>query len=465
MGTNIANITMSWFDALDKPSEKYVTLSDFCEYIKGTNDSFVPTIKRARRHFGEGNKPEYDRVKKSLPAVTISGIFSVRNQSEMIKYTQLLVLDIDSLSNIDMAVSVAKQRITRLPTTCVCFVSPSADGLKVIVRVETGHENHTLMFKSLMTYYEKETGIKIDGSGKDTSRLCFLSHDPGVYINFNCLPFTLNMDVDQRMKSARSVVDKRLLYPDHGRNNYVYSLSCITNKYGIEINHVEEYCVDQFEEHDFPQTEISKAIRSAYRNKEEHGCWSNQEFNFKSDDSLSQEQIEQARSILKIENLINELPVVLEVLVKDVSGQASSCQERLAANVSNALKLAKNRSCEQEIEKVIHTLIEHHTGSLDDAIGNRSPRGKFCTLIGQALRSDAIDQLTYQGKKIILWEYTLTAVKQAFDRELSLLTNVSGPLLESQIVLLRGLEQTYNGVSASLCLAYELVLKKNLELV
>jgi hypothetical protein len=62
------------------------------------------------------------------------------------------------------------------------FISPRGHGLKIIVRVKNGEADcHEQYFEALVHYMKGAHGIKIDQSGSDISRLCFLCWDPEPY--------------------------------------------------------------------------------------------------------------------------------------------------------------------------------------------------------------------------------------------------------------------------------------------
>lgn len=136
----------------------------------------------------EGKKEECDKLKRGLPAFTSCAQYDEKRRWEyLIFYNGLPVLDIDDLSDAD--VIRLKKIIIGCSYTLACFVSPSGNGLKVFVRVSTGVEDHLNTFLCLVQYFEVLLGVKIDTSGKDVSRLCFVSDDKELYYNENAEVF------------------------------------------------------------------------------------------------------------------------------------------------------------------------------------------------------------------------------------------------------------------------------------
>ena len=68
-------------------------------------------------------------------------------------------------------------------TTELLFRSPSGDGLKWIIRINTAEVSHAEYFNAVANYLRLTYGLEADKSGKDVSRACFLPYDPEAYIN------------------------------------------------------------------------------------------------------------------------------------------------------------------------------------------------------------------------------------------------------------------------------------------
>jgi len=121
---------------------------------------------------------ERGRVKKNLPIVMFSGTFTGRKDELLKDHSGYIVLDFDNLDNVEQA----KQSIGSDKYVYSCWVSPSGNGLKALVRV-TNPERHRDHFRSLTSYFEKQYGIEVDPSGINESRACFESYDPDIIVN------------------------------------------------------------------------------------------------------------------------------------------------------------------------------------------------------------------------------------------------------------------------------------------
>ena len=122
-------------------------------------------------------------AKKKLPVVLFSGEFSSRNDEALFEHSGFIVLDFDHID-----VPRSKSILGTDPYVYSCWVSPSGDGLKALVRV-TNPERHRDHFRSLVTYFSKQYNLEVDESGVNESRACFESHDPEIIINESAQKF------------------------------------------------------------------------------------------------------------------------------------------------------------------------------------------------------------------------------------------------------------------------------------
>lgn len=114
-----------------------------------------------------------------IPAVTLSGIFEKRNSESLISHSGLIQIDIDDVSNYNQIFSAIKNDVY----TYVAFMSPSGNGIKVIVKIPPSPLNHQEYFYALERYYKEEYSIEIDKACKDIVRTMLLSLDPEIYCN------------------------------------------------------------------------------------------------------------------------------------------------------------------------------------------------------------------------------------------------------------------------------------------
>jgi len=138
---------------------------------------FKDRIKRLRGL--KNNREAYDSAKKELPAVTLSGTFSKRNESCLTRYSGLIQLDFDHVPDPEKL----RDNLIKDPHVCASFLSPGGDGVKAILKVHPDPQKHKSFFKEAEKRFTKKFGLKSDPSCKDLSRLCFISDDPDLKTN------------------------------------------------------------------------------------------------------------------------------------------------------------------------------------------------------------------------------------------------------------------------------------------
>jgi len=191
MDTSLYDTLISKYEKRTSKHQKNIKLGEKLENIK--NGKYKVIIEQCRLTLKESGKIGYDALKSELPAVTFCGVFNEMRKSEKISfYNKLIIIDIDDLEsdNID----IFRKKIKNDEHTYSMFLSPSGNGLKILIKVESDVEHHKLAFKAIDKYYREKHGIEIDLSGSDCSRLCYVSWDPELYINEKSSVFKFNID-------------------------------------------------------------------------------------------------------------------------------------------------------------------------------------------------------------------------------------------------------------------------------
>lgn len=268
---------VSIFQNFNNPVQ-IITLQDLISNIKtGTYKDDVNTIRMA---IGMGKPERADELKKNLLAFTPSATYSGGRKKEFIQeYNQIIHLDFDKIDEEDL-LQITTQTAS-IPYTLACFKSPSGNGLKVFIQVDSLVQHHDLAYKQIQEYYEKQLGINADPKCKDVTRLCFVSFDENAYYNPLATIFAVNTkveekEVNQSVQITSSNTDdvfqycveftnKITQFEKGNRNNYVYQLACNLNRKGINQLDAEQFILQNF--HHENQKEFIKSIESAYRNQ------------------------------------------------------------------------------------------------------------------------------------------------------------------------------------------------------
>ncbi|RZJ92462.1 MAG: hypothetical protein EOO20_01770 [Chryseobacterium sp.] len=114
--------------------------------------------------------------KKTLPCVAISGSFTARNDSSLRAHSGFLAIDLDNLNEQKEAV---KSILIQDPYVYAAFDSVSGSGLCLLVKIEG--ERHLDAFEAFSAYLYHNYQVIVDPSGKNISRLRYVSYDPALY--------------------------------------------------------------------------------------------------------------------------------------------------------------------------------------------------------------------------------------------------------------------------------------------
>ena len=128
--------------------------------------------KKLIREVRKGNKEK----KIKLPVICFSGEFSSRTDEGLFEHSEFIILDFDHVD-----VKTTKTALATDDFIYSCWVSPSGDGIKALVRL-TNPERHRDHFRALITYFNRQYGLEVDESGINESRACFESWDPDIII-------------------------------------------------------------------------------------------------------------------------------------------------------------------------------------------------------------------------------------------------------------------------------------------
>lgn len=118
---------------------------------------------------------EARRIKYDLPIIVWSGQCTTRKEG-LFKHSGILCLDLDGKDNLSLNPHTMAEAINHLTYVLGWFVSPSGDGLKVLIRIQADESSHLHSFLVAEKAFAK-LGVTVDPSGKDLRRLCFVSSD------------------------------------------------------------------------------------------------------------------------------------------------------------------------------------------------------------------------------------------------------------------------------------------------
>lgn len=171
---NMLEQEVTLFNNAFRQNPQKASLSHVLETIQ--NGTYQARVEELRKLAREKGKSAYTEAKKRLPAFTASG--EVDHQNRLITHSGLLQLDFDEL---DGTAETAREKVSRDPHVAAAFISPSGNGLKVLVPIFAG--DHAEGFRAASTYFKDKLSMEADKQVKEPGRLCFVSDDPHLYRN------------------------------------------------------------------------------------------------------------------------------------------------------------------------------------------------------------------------------------------------------------------------------------------
>jgi len=216
------------------------------------------------------DKEKANKIKLNLPSICFSGKFGVdRTDAQLIQHSGFIVLDFDNIFEL----REKQTEIISNPFIYACWVSPSGNGLKALVKIANGakHREH---FQAL-----QEVFPDIDKSGINVSRVCYESYDTDIYINENAEIFkkikktekvVIYEKNDDDQKIFKNVLtwlsNKNEAFVTGERNNFIFKLASACCRFGInEMTANSMIHVEFLTNSEFTKSEADRAIRSAYK--------------------------------------------------------------------------------------------------------------------------------------------------------------------------------------------------------
>jgi len=238
----------------------------------GTSKEIINKIRLERR------KDSRQELKKGLPAICFSGEFTKRNDTSLVQHSGIICLDFDGYET-KKELQNDKDRMTKDKYVLSVFISPSGNGIKVLVKIPFDVDNHINYFNSLNNYFSSP---RFDKTSRNVSRVCYESYDPLIYTNDESelwdridepeykevvtkldaptIPIT---DENKIVEILTKWWTKKYPMIEGQRNHNAYVLASAFNDYGI--NHsLASYVLGQYSNNDFPMSEINQTINSAY---------------------------------------------------------------------------------------------------------------------------------------------------------------------------------------------------------
>lgn len=279
--------------------------------------AYSQQIKDVRVHIN--NKVERDKAKRELPLIGFGGTFTTRGNDNLIQSSGLAILDFDHLPD----VLKTKQDVSKDEFTMSAFISPSGDGLKVLVKIPlVGSDKDYKSFYTELQKHYNQYGVT-DESTKDIARATYYSYDPDIYKNPESKMFTdrfvpkeifyekINVPIEDMDEISKRIITwfNKKWTTGTNRNNNLFILSSAFNNFGVSKDTAKNYCYNYISK-DFTEREINDLIDSAYKQTNNFGI----------------KKFEDTQKVNKIKKLVYNDKNIEEV--KEIVGEIEGLEEQ-----------------------------------------------------------------------------------------------------------------------------------------
>ncbi|WP_346713732.1 BT4734/BF3469 family protein [Mediterranea massiliensis] len=293
----LKEITISCFPNVQvKTNPHHLPLLEILESIR--KGDLRKKIERIRKETGHNRRNELK--KKLLPAICFSGIFRKMEDAEITESSGIICIDLDNVCDL----KIEKERLKTVSYVLSIFMSPSGNGLKVLVLHDLQDlSRHKDLYHHLgnLLGVEGRTDLKFDLRCSNISHPCMWSYDQELYLNknattlhvdLNTLPVLGNSPSDDTIKEKKvkpednsnitlltdpKVIKEKILeshtlfeeyysmYPGVRNNNLLILASFFYND-GIPESYAIDYLITYYSDkkNGFPSDEIEKVVHSAY---------------------------------------------------------------------------------------------------------------------------------------------------------------------------------------------------------
>jgi len=226
----------------------------------------------------EIDKDKKKIIKNELENVTFSGTFTTRANSNLKQFSGIACLDFDNVEDLETLI----EKVNNDSYTFSSFISPSGNGLKVLVKIplvdnnEDYQDYYTELTKHFSKYHILDTGTK------DLARATFVSYDSNLFLNIESKLFTEKFNrplpivksvVNVPLNDSNEIADRlekwfSKRWTSVNRNNNLHAYARQMNVFGVEQSVCESYLLRYGDSN--TESEILKLINSAYKYSSEH---------------------------------------------------------------------------------------------------------------------------------------------------------------------------------------------------
>lgn len=202
-GASVPALPVTVVARASRPGDvQHTTLGAVLERFRRPSEHLQALISRIRN---ARSKEERDALKRELAQVVFAGIFERRQNDGIRSYSGILTVDLDADQNPGCDLPGLKSLLAQDPYVLAAFISPSGNGLKLLVRVAEPiaevtdpvplQKAHARASRAFFGYLRATYGLIADDT-PDLSRACFATVDPALHFNPDAEIFRFRHEVE-----------------------------------------------------------------------------------------------------------------------------------------------------------------------------------------------------------------------------------------------------------------------------
>lgn len=156
----------------------------------------------------EADTDKKNKLKQQLPYFSMCRFKNERSNADF-QSTYAMIFDFDHLQQLDEV----RSKLENWEYTAAVFTSPSGTGLKLIVKLNrpiTRVDEYKEVYGKVADYIHNKVGVFTDKATHDPARACFLSYDPGIYVNETSKEFDAAELLNENIKIANPPTSRKV---------------------------------------------------------------------------------------------------------------------------------------------------------------------------------------------------------------------------------------------------------------
>ena len=180
------DFNVSLFNNVKDTTPKEHSLLEWLKNTKNPEDNYRNLVEAYQNSM-------LRKDKEKIPCITIHASYNEhRKEGNEKEKNPLICIDIDRKENRVIDMQLAKELLTKHPSTIYAGFSVSGEFNGVYAIIYLGHNDKLLDYFEYFKKSFSKIGINIDEKCKDYTRLRFFNIDEDAYINLNAKPFLLS---------------------------------------------------------------------------------------------------------------------------------------------------------------------------------------------------------------------------------------------------------------------------------